>query len=35
MHATSKAGIGSGKCMEFQNQNLLSSDARRDSSKSA
>ena len=35
MHATSNAGIGTGKCIEFQNQNRLSSASRRASAKSA
>jgi hypothetical protein len=35
MQATSNAGIGTGKCIEFQNQNLFSSTSRRPSAKSA
>jgi len=35
MQITSKAGIGSGKCIEFQNQKRPSSSARRPSSKRA
>ena len=31
MQATSNDGMGTGKCMEFQNQNRLSSASRRDS----
>src|SRR4051794_1055401 len=35
MHCTSKAGIGTGKCMEFQNQKRFSSFSRRASAKKA
>ena len=35
MQKTSNAGIGSGKCIEFQNQKRCSSVARRRSSKRA
>jgi hypothetical protein len=35
MQITSKAGIGTGKCIEFQNQNRFSSISRRRSSNSA
>ncbi len=35
MQATSNAGIGRGKCIEFQNQNRPSSVSRRESSKTA
>jgi hypothetical protein len=35
MHATSNAGMGSGKCIEFQNQKRFSSISRRDSSNTA
>ena len=35
MHATSKAGIGTGKCIEFQNQKRFSSLARLASAKNA
>ena len=35
MQATSNAGMGTGKCIEFQNQNLPSSISRRDSSNTA
>ena len=35
MQATSKAGIGTGKCIEFQNQKRFSSISRRRSSNRA
>src|SRR2546430_15080042 len=35
MHCTSNAGIGTGKCMEFQNQKRFSSFSRRASAKNA
>ena len=35
MQATSNAGIGTGKCIEFQNQNRFSSASRRASANSA
>ena len=35
MQIASKAGIGSGKCIEFQNQKRFSSASRRPSSNSA
>ncbi len=35
MHWTSNAGIGTGKCIEFQNQKRFSSTSRRPSAKSA
>src|SRR3954469_10020575 len=35
MHCTSNAGIGTGKCIEFQNQKRFSSFSRRASAKNA